>query len=118
MSLNVNGNLVDKLQWRGEQNLYDNINKFDFVFLSETWTNVNSCVDLDGYVVYRKERVRRARATRDSGGLVCYIKEFLAKGVQEINWENENGMCLKFDKNVFGWKEDIYFVCVYMTDSK
>ena len=118
MSLNVNGNLVDKLQWRGEQNLYDNINKFDFVFLSETWTNVNSCVDLDGYVVYRKERVRRARATRDSGGLVCYIKEFLAKGVQEINWENENGMCLKFDKNVFGWKEDIYFVCVYMTDNK
>ena len=121
MSLNVNGDFVGKLEWKNDEceSLSDTINRFDCVFISEAWTNETSCVDLDGYVTFRKERMRRARAIRDSGGLICYFKNHLARGVTEIPWENfEDGMCFKLDKNYFGWNEDVYLLCVYMMDSR
>ena len=104
MCLNVNGNFVNKLEWKsdGKESLCDNVKKFDCVFFSETWTNKFSCVDINDYVTFRKERVRREGALRDSGGLVCYFKESLAKGVTEIEWDNEDEICLKLDKEYFG----------------
>ena len=121
MSLNINGDFVGKLEWKNDEcaSLSETINNFDCVFISEAWTNETSCVDLDGYITFRKERVRRARGMRDSGGLICYFKNHLARGVTEIAWEHfEDGMCFKLDKNYFGWSEDVYLLCVYMMDSR
>ena len=117
MSFNVNGSFVDKLDWmkEGNESLKEIVQKFDCVFICEAWTNKYSCVDMDGYAVYRKERVRREGAVRDSGGIVCYFKEFVAKGVSEIEWDaNEDGMCFKLDKDYFGMKEHVFLLFVYM----
>ena len=57
---------------------------------------------------------RGKTAKRDSGGIVVYFKEDVVKGVQEIRWNYDDGICLKFDKFVFGWERDIYLLCVYM----
>ena len=117
MSLNVNGSFVDKLEWKkeGNESLKEMMQKFDCVFISEAWTNKYSCIDMDGYTVYRKERVRREGAVRDSGGIVCYFKDFVAKGVSEIKWDvNEDGMCFKLDKDYFGMKEHMFLLFVYM----
>ena len=43
-----------------------------------------------------------------------YIKEDVVKGVQEIKWNYDDGICLKLDREVFGWERDIYLLCVYM----
>ena len=115
MSLNLNGMLAEKLE--GENGLKECIGKYDCAFISETWTNEFSSIDIKGYVKYCKHRKRRENAKRDSGGLVVYFKEHMNKGVKELEWDNEDGMCFKLDKNVFGWKEDVYLLTVYMRPS-
>ena len=85
--------------------------------MSETWTNAHSNIDIQGYIKYCKHRKRRAGAKRDSGGLVVYLKEHLEIGVKELDWDNEDGMCFKCDKNIFGMKEDLYILTVYMRSS-
>ena len=34
-----------------------------------------------------------------------------------MDWDNEDGMCFKFDKNTFGMKEDLYILTAYMRSS-
>ena len=115
MSLNVNGMFAEKLE--SESGLKKFIEKYDCVFVSETWTNKYSNIDIEGYVKYCKHRKRRKHAKRDSGGLVVYFKENLDKGVEELDWDNEDGMCFKLDRNVFGMKEDLFILTVYMRSS-
>ena len=116
MSFNVNGSFVNKLESTsgGHESLKECIRKYDCAFFSETWTNRYSCIEMNEYVVFRKERVRREGARRDSGGLVCYFKESVAKGVSEVEWNYEDGMCFKLDRDYFGWEEHVFLLCVYM----
>ena len=46
MSLNVNGGLVGKLECSDFINM---LQTYDIIFLSETWTNECSNIDLEGY---------------------------------------------------------------------
>ena len=109
----MNGSLVDKLE--GESGLYECIQKYDCVFMSETWTNESCDVDVKGFISFCKHRKRKKRAKRDSGGLVVYFKENIANGVHEEKWDDfEDGLCFRLDKDIFGWEEDIYLFCVYM----
>ena len=63
----------------------DSINDFDFVFLSETWTNELNVLDLEGFdQPVCKHRKRRKGAKRDSGGLCTYFRKEISKGVEEI----------------------------------
>ena len=93
------------------------MNEHDIVFFSETWTNMNSCIDVDDFVVFSKHRRRKKCARRDSGGLVCYFRKQVAGGVSEIEWQYEDGMCFKLDKDFFGWEDDVFMLCVYMRAS-
>ena len=43
----------------------------------------------------------KKNARRDSGGLVCYIKNNIIKGIDNINWDFEDGLCFKLNKNFF-----------------
>ena len=116
MSLNVNGSFVDKMEC--ENGLKQCVQMYDFIFISETWTNKHSNVSLDGYKPYCKHRKRKKGAKRDSGGLVVYIREDKIGGVEQVGWDFEDGMCFKLDKLFFGWSEDIYLLCVYMRSAK
>ena len=115
MCLNVNGSLVDKLE--SENGLYQCAQEYDCVFISEAWTNESSNVDMNGFRSFCKHRKRKRTAKRDSGGIVVYFREDIAKGVHEEEWDNEDAMCFRLDRQVFGWSEDMFLLCVYMRPS-
>ena len=102
--LNVNGDLVVT---RECPEMIECMNGNDIVLFSETWTNEHSNLDIDDFNVFSKHRVKKKNARRDSGGLVCYFRKNVAKGVSEIKWLFEDGMCFKLDKDYFGWERDV-----------
>ena len=112
MCLNVNGMLAEKLEC--ENGVRQCVQQYDFVFISEAWTNESSSVDIEGFKSYCKHRKRRKRAKRDSGGVVAYVKEEYVNRVHEEEWDYEDGLCFELDKAFFGLKEDIFVLCVYM----
>ena len=61
--------LVDKIKNVDCVKLFDNS---DIVFLSECWLNINTNIDLEGYISIAVPR-KRCRG----GGLVLFFKEYL-----------------------------------------
>ena len=43
-----------------------------------------------------------------------YIKNNLAQGVANHDWEFEDGVCLKLDKRFFRFERDIFVLCPYI----
>ena len=83
----------------------------DVIFLYETWSKVDSNIDLKGYVsynYYRKFQHRKAR--RASGGVAVYIKETIAKGVQIVRNHHDTLIWLKLDK----FRRCLYLWCIFM----
>ena len=95
----------------------ESVRQYDIVLLCETWTNEENEPVLNGYVCFGKYRRRKKRAKRDSGGLVCFVRESVSKGVTIENWDYEDGMCMKLNKECFGWVEDLFLLLVYMRAS-
>ncbi|GFS04871.1 RNA-directed DNA polymerase from mobile element jockey, partial [Elysia marginata] len=46
--------------------------------------------------------------------MVCFVREEISKGVEELSWKFEDGICLKLCKDFFGWEEDLFVLSVYM----
>ena len=89
----------------------------DIIFFSECWSNRHSKLKLEGYERVCKHRKRRKRARRDSGGLVCFFKKNIWKGITCCTWSYEDGLLFKLDKIFFGFENDIYLICPYMRPS-
>ena len=97
----------------------DCVNEYGVFFLSESWTNENSTIKLNNFCKpICKHRKRKKSAKRDSGGLGCYFKPEVIGGVTELDWDFEDGLIFRLNKNFFGWDKDVYLFCVYMRDSK
>jgi len=111
VSLNVNGGVERKLE---SESMLDYLKHFDIIFLSETWTNPLSKVDMNGYVCVSKHRRRRKRAKRDSGGLICYIKSNFKKGIIAMDWDFEDGLVMRLDKQCFGFNENVFLILPYV----
>ena len=90
------------------------VQKYDCVFISETWTNDISNIELEGYQSLCKHRVNIVRVKRYSGGIVVYIRNEMVKGVKVEEWAYEDGICLVLSKDVLGFAEDMFLLCVYM----
>ena len=108
---NVNGGLNVKL---GCPDFVTLCESYDIILLSETWTNIYSDLSVRGYECVVKHRDRKRKAKRDSGGLVCFFRESIFKGVTREPWDFEDGMCFKLNKNYFGWEDDLFILFVYM----
>ena len=109
--LNVFGALEAKLELIEFVNY---IKRHEIILLSECWINEHSVIDIEGYKCFKKIRKMKRRAKRPSGGLICYIKESLFKGVETVNFDFEDGMCLRLKGNFFGWDSDLYILHVYL----
>ena len=53
----MNGSLVEKLE--GANGMFETVQNYDCVFMSETWTNENSNVEMNGSVSFCKHRKRK-----------------------------------------------------------
>ena len=112
-SSNVHGGLEAKLE---NDDFINEFLNYDIVFFSETWTNKNSVLKLEGFSKpICKHRPRRRNAKRDSGGLCIFIKKEIRKGISVIDWEIfEDGVILKLDKSFFGFEQDMFLLCIYI----
>ncbi|GFR80176.1 hypothetical protein ElyMa_002308200 [Elysia marginata] len=111
MCWNVHGSLVSKLECK---ECVNKLREHGIVLLSETWTNEESEMELTGYDQVCKHTQRKKAGKRDSAGMVCFVREEIAKGVEEVSWKFEDGICLKLCKDFFGWEEDLFVLSVYM----
>jgi hypothetical protein len=88
----------------------------DVVFLYETWSKVDSIIDLKGYVsynYYRKFQHRKAR--RASGGVAVYINETKAKGVHIVRNHHDKLIWLELYKSFFQFfRGCLYLWCILM----
>ncbi|GFS06997.1 hypothetical protein ElyMa_006559600 [Elysia marginata] len=46
--------------------------------------------------------------------MVCFVREEISKGVEEVSWKFEDGICLKLCKDFFGWEKHLFVLSVYM----
>ena len=98
-ALNVHGSLDVKV---GMSDFVRCVNKYDVFFVSEAWTNESSVIELENFVKpICKHRKRKKSGKRDSGGLCCYFKPEVIRGVTEVEWDYEDGMLFKLDKDFF-----------------
>ena len=110
--MNVNGGLESKLE---EGMLFEEMNKYDIFMFCESWTRKCSYLDVNNFSKpFCKHRKRKKLAKSDSGGIVCYFKNNIVGGVTDIDWDFEDGMCFKLDKNFFKMSKDLFLHCVYM----
>jgi exonuclease III len=82
----------------------------DVIFLYETWSKVDSNIDLQGYVSYNYYRKFQHRQ-----GVAVYIKETIAKGVQIVRNHHDTLIWLKLDKSFLQFfRRCLYLWCILM----
>jgi hypothetical protein len=86
------------------------IERPDVVFITETWFNKNSVVNIPGYSIYQKDRISKKRG----GGVCIYVKssciscEFLQENLELNDPVVETVWCtIRFEK------ENILIGCIY-----
>ena len=77
-SFNVEG-LHNKLN---DNNFVNSLIKYDFITLVETWLPEKSTVNISGYYVFNKHRLKSKKAKRHSGGISVLIRKPYRKGVK------------------------------------
>ena len=82
--------------------------------LTETWTNQNMNIDIEGYNCHALHRQYKKRNTkRDSGGIAFYVKQTIDAGVKIIKTDSDDIMWLKLCSNFFGMASDILLCLCY-----
>ena len=76
------------------------ITNYDLIFLIETWMNPDFSFNysISGYTMITKCRKQtNKRAKRRSGGLLCYMKDSITSGINQIDGivENDDRLWLK-----------------------
>lgn len=94
-------------------------NNIDILCLQETWTNNDSKIEMNNYVMYHKPRpFKHKKAKRNSGGIVVFIKDALHKGIQLVLSDSDGIMWFKLDKEFFSFEDDLYLCCAYLPPEK
>ena len=92
------------------------INSYDIFCMTETHCNSTDCPILPGYKVYLNNRPKQKNAWRASGGIACFVKESISKGVKFIETMKHSEICwLKLTKGFFHLLNDMYICIVYMS---
>jgi exonuclease III len=99
VSWNIEGLTKQK---REDRDFTKFISSFDLIFLSETWTNKGSKIDLEGYkLIHSYRKIQNRRAKRNSGGILVYIKNDLFKGIKLLKNDIDFLLWIKLEKIFF-----------------
>ncbi len=109
-TLNVNG-LARKLR---SHYLTENIEKYDFIGMVETWCTKQSNLKINGYTHYMKEGLKNTKKGRRSGGVAFYFKNKFRHAVHQVPSANKYCMWIQLDSAFFGFERDIYVCIVYV----
>ena len=111
---NVNG-LIRKL---GDIDFVDTINKFDVIFLSETWISgkhVNNLElqNFESYHIYG-QKTRGTNKGRYSGGISVYYRSVLKDHISIVDADRNGIVWLKIDQNLFEFNENVFICNLYI----
>jgi len=110
---NVHG-LGKKLEVNDFRN---SLEKLDFFSLLETWSNDTSEVDLQHYQHFSSLRNKQSKARRNSGGIIFYFKNKLAKFIrrESSTSESKDILWIRVAKELFGLSRDVFIGNVYIS---
>ncbi len=101
-----------------DSNFQEILKQYDVILLIETWTSESSEYGIDGYTSYCAHRtLKKKKAKRDSGGLIVYVRDSIAQGIECILRENDEMLWLKLDKQFFGLNQDALICLCYAVPS-
>ena len=84
----------------------------DIVLLSETWTNDQINVNVQGFTAHILNRkVKHKNSRRDSGGLIVYVADRINKDVHFIKSVEDHTLWLKLNSHVLNLENDL-FICL------
>ena len=109
---NINGLTERKLN---DSDFVSKITENDIIFLSESWTDKSSNIELNDftcYNFYRKFKHRKAK--RNSGGIVIYVRNTIKTGISIAKNHYDTLVWLKLDKDLFGFQNNIFICGLYM----
>ena len=109
-SLNINGKLIDKLEFGHPVRSYIEQTRPDIIFFLEILTKSRSkCPDLFGYKLHFKSGIQINKRGRPSGGFAVYISDKIQQTkVLRSSSENIISIGIKEDNNVRSWITGIY----------
>ena len=87
----------------------DTLTKYDLLLLTETWTDTNSNLDLQGYTRHNLHRLVKKKKT----WLAIYIRSNIADGISVIKTDSDDIIWLQLSKVFFGFDKDIYCCLCY-----
>ena len=92
------------------------IEKFDFIFLLETWTDYQeNFVPPTGYKYFHVHRPKRHKYGRKSGGIICLYKKYFDKKVMMVKSPISDILWIKIEKSVVGLDKDVFVGAVYIS---
>ena len=112
--LNVQGLVTKQRNKLNEDEVTSLTEKCDIVLLTETWTNEQTDIQLDGYFEYKLSRKRHKRAKRDSGGLAIFIREKLKKEVVLVKCDSDDIMWIRIDGSLLPTGKALYICLTYV----
>ena len=110
---NVNG-LSEEKSKNGIRQRY--INKFDIIFLSETWkseTSINKLQHPVGYLHVSIWRKTKNKKGRESGVILVYYRKELSNFLSVLDKSHENIIWLKLSTRLFKTPMNVYIAGVY-----
>ena len=95
----------------------NNISKLDFLFLTETWSNLN--INIPGYKAFVSDASipQTDEARRISGGITLLYKSHYEKHVS-IAKKSKNILWCKISKNLLSTNTDLFICGVYIPPEK
>ena len=92
----------------------DTLTKYDLLLSTETWTDPNSNLDLQGYTRHSLHRLgKKQKTSRNSDGLAIYSRSNLADGISVLKTDSDDIIWLKLSKVFSGFDKDIYCCLCY-----
>ena len=104
----VDGVLGDKIE---NEDFLNHVNRFDFIFLTETWTH--KTVFVPGFKCISTKPQSNSSKGRLSGGIILLYKNHLATYIT-IEKTSNNLIWCKIDKVLMGTQDHVYICGVYI----
>jgi hypothetical protein len=93
------------------------VNKYDILFLCETWLKDDDSINIEGYYSVSIPRPESNSSRRGHGGVFLLIKSKLLQGLTVCETDNSGVIWIKASKTVFDMKNDVYMCFVYIPPS-
>ena len=94
------------------------MNKFDILFISETWLSQNNLIDIDGFMNISCVNRTTNIGIRNEGGIAIFCKKYLFGGLTIENELNFGIVILTLKKDFFAISNDIYICFSYIPHEK